>query len=92
MAIEDTDEKSLKQLKFVFLIDKSKSLLPFFSKVYTKALDQLDKGQAWLAHMMKILLGINPWNYVGFAVFPNIDNRESLEKTGLVKNDDKSKV
>ena len=54
-------------------------------------MEQLEKGQAWLAHTMKIL-GIKPWNYVGFAVFPNIDNRKTLVATGLVKNEDKSKV
>ena len=54
-------------------------------------MEQLEKGQAWLAYSMK-MLGMKPWSYVGFAVFPNIDNRESLEETGLVKNEDKSKV
>ena len=54
-------------------------------------MEQLEKGQVWLAHTMKVL-GIQPWSYVGFAVFPNIDNRTTLEETGLVKNEDKSKV
>ena len=54
-------------------------------------MEQLEKGQAWLAHSMK-MLGMEPWSYVGFAVFPNIANRKSLEETGLVKNEDKSKV
>ena len=54
-------------------------------------MEQLEKGQVWLAHSMKIL-GMKPWSYVGFAVFPNIANRKSLEETGLVKNEDKSKV
>ena len=54
-------------------------------------MDQLEKGQSWLAHTMKIL-GIKPWNYVGFAVFPNIANRKTIEETGLVKHEDKSKV
>ena len=54
-------------------------------------MEQLEKGQAWLAHSMK-MLGMKPWSYVGFAVFPNIDKRKSLEETGLVKNEDKSKV
>ena len=60
-----------------------------FSNVYTKALEQLDKGKVWLTHTMN-MLGIRPWSYVGFAVFPNIDNRKTLE--GLVKKEDKSKV
>ena len=54
-------------------------------------MEQLEKGQAWLAHSMKIL-GMEPWSYVGFAVFPNIANRETLEKTGLVQHGDNSKV
>ena len=54
-------------------------------------MEQLEKGQTWLAHSMK-MLGMEPWSYVGFAVFPNIANRKSLEETGLVKNEDKNKV
>ena len=54
-------------------------------------MEQLEKGEAWLAHTMKIL-GLEPWSYVGFAVFPNIANRKSLEETGLVKKEEESKV
>ena len=54
-------------------------------------MEQLEKGQAWLGHSMK-MLGMKPWSYVGFAVFPNITNRETLGETGLVKPEDKSKV
>ena len=50
-------------------------------------MEQLEKGQAWLGHSMK-MLGMRPWSYVGFAVFPNI----TLEETGLVKHEIKSKV
>ena len=63
----------------------------FFSKVYTKALEQLEKGEVWLAHTMK-MLGMKPWTYVGFAVFPNIANRKTLVETGLFKQKDESKV
>ena len=65
--------------------------LVFFSNVYTKAMEQLEKGNAWLAHSMK-MLGMKPWSHVGFVVFPNIVNRKSLEETVLVKNEHKSKV
>ena len=65
--------------------------LVFFRKVYTKAVEQLEKCQVWLAHIMK-MLGIKPWSYVGFAVFPNIANKKTLEETGLFKNKDMSKV
>jgi len=54
-------------------------------------MEQLEKGQEWLEHSMK-MLSMKPWSYVGFAVFPNIDNRKSLEETGLVKNEDKTKI
>ena len=54
-------------------------------------MEQLEKGQMWLAHSIQ-MLGMKPWSYVGFAVFPNIDNRKSLEERGLVKNEDKTKV
>ena len=63
----------------------------FFSNVYTKALEQLKKGEVWLAHTMK-MLGMRPWNYLGFAVFPNIPNRNTLMETGLFKQEDESKV
>ena len=54
-------------------------------------MEQLEKGKVWLAHAMKMLV-MRPWSYVGFTVFPNIDNRKTLVATGLVKNEDKSKV
>lgn len=67
--------------------DKSKEL---FTKEYRKAIFQLEKGKAWLEHIMKIL-NMNPWNYVGYAAFPNIDNR-TLEKMGLSKEQEKIKI
>ena len=54
-------------------------------------MEQLEKGQVWLEHSMK-MLGMKPWSYVGLAVFPNISNRKSLEKTLLVKNEAMTKV
>ncbi len=63
----------------------------FFSKVYTKAMEQLKKGEVWLVHTME-MLGMKPWTYVGFAVFPNIPNRKTLVETGLFKQKDESKV
>ena len=63
----------------------------FFRKVYKNAMEQLEKGKVWLAHSMK-MLGIQPWSYVSFAVFPNIVNRKTLEETGLLKNEDTSKI
>ena len=55
-------------------------------------MEQLEKGEVWLLHSMK-MLGMKPWSYVGFAVFPNIENRETLKASGLVKKEDiKSKV
>ena len=54
-------------------------------------MEQLEKGQAWLENSMK-MLGMKPWSYVGFAVFPNIDNRKTLEATGVGRKEDKSKV
>ena len=62
-----------------------------FRNVYTKAMEQLEKGEIWLAHTLK-MLEMKPWNYVGFAVFPNILDRKSLMETGLFKQDDESKV
>ena len=59
--------------------------------MYTKALEQLEKGEVWLAHTME-MLGMKQWNYVGFAVFPNIANRKTLVETGIVKKEDESKV
>ena len=95
MTIEDRDEKSLKQLRY----RQSKRMkvsflnwwLVFFRKVYTKAMEQLEKGHVWLVHSMK-MLGIQPWSYVGFAIFPNIANRKTLEETGLFKIEDTSRV
>ena len=54
-------------------------------------MEQLKKGEVWLAHTIE-MLGMKPWNYVGFAVFPNIANRKNLVDTGLFKQEDESKV
>ena len=72
-----------------FIIDG----LFFFRNVYTKAMEQLKKGEVWLAHTMK-MLGMKPWTYSGFAVFPNIPNRKTLTEAekGLFKQEDESKV
>ena len=100
MTIEGTDEKSLKQLKYLCLLHhkylgERRSCQIFnccsFRNVYTKAMEQLEKGEVWLAHSME-MLGMKPWTYVGFAVFPNIANRKTLVETGLFKQEDESKV
>ena len=62
-----------------------------YSNVYTKAIEQLEKGKTWLAHTMK-MLNMKPWNYVGFAAFPNIDDKNTLKATGIVKREDDFKV
>ena len=54
-------------------------------------MEQLEKGQVWLAHTMR-MLNMKPWNYVGFAAFPNIDNKNTLKATGIVKQEDDFKV
>ena len=54
-------------------------------------MEQLEKGQVWLAHTMK-MLNMKPWNYVGFAAFPNIDDKNTLKATGIVKQEDDFKV
>ena len=59
-----------------------------FLKEYEKALYQLSKGKAWLEHIMK-MMNMKPWNYVGYAAFPNIDNKV-LELLGLSKEQEES--
>ena len=54
-------------------------------------MDQLEKGKVWLEHVMR-MLNLDPWTYVGFVTFPNIDNREALIKAGLVKQEKEAKV
>ena len=45
---------------------------------------QLEKGEVWLKHVMR-MLNMDPWTHVGFVAFPNIDNRKSLIEAGFVK-------
>ena len=54
-------------------------------------MNQLKKGKLWLEHVMR-MLNLDPWTYVGFVAFPNIDNREALRKAGLVKQEREAKV
>ena len=35
---------------------------------------------------------MTPWTYVGFAAFPNIDNKQTLKETGLDIKEDEFKV
>ena len=37
------------------------------------------------------MLHMKPWTYVGFAVFPNINNKNDLKLTGHVKTEDELK-
>ena len=63
----------------------------FFSKVYTDAISQLEKGKVWLDHVMR-MLNMNPWTRVGFVAFPNIDNRKALKEAGLAQQEKDLKV
>ena len=63
----------------------------FFRKVYTDAIGQLEKGQVWLEHVMR-MLKMDHWTYVGFVAFPNIDNRQALIDTGFVRQEKDLKV
>ena len=38
------------------------------------------------------MLNMTPWTYVGYAAFPNIDNKITLEEMGLDIEEDKVKV
>ena len=35
---------------------------------------------------------MTPWTYVGYAAFPNIDNKHALKEVGLDIEEDKFKV
>ena len=35
---------------------------------------------------------MTPWTYVGYAAFPNIDNKNALKEVGLDIEEDKFKV
>ena len=38
------------------------------------------------------MLKMKPWIYVGIAAFPNIESRETIKTTGLVKRKNDFKV
>ena len=63
----------------------------FFSKVYTDAVGQLEKGKVWLEHVMR-MLNMDPWTHVGFVAFPNIDNRKALKEAGVVQQEKELEV
>ena len=62
-----------------------------YRKAYTKAKEQLQKGEEFLHHTMKIM-DMQPWKYVGFVCFPNMENREDLTRAGVVNDEDELKV
>ena len=35
---------------------------------------------------------MTPWTYVGYAAFPNIDNKQTLKETGLDIREEEFKV
>ena len=38
------------------------------------------------------MLNMTPWTYVGYAAFPNIDNKHAFKEVGLDIEEDKFKV
>ena len=58
---------------------------------YTKAKEQLEKGEAFLHHLMKIM-DMQPWKYVGFVCFPNLENRKALQDAEAVNDEDELQV
>ena len=62
-----------------------------YRKAYTKAKEQLQKGEEFLHHTMK-MMGMQPWKYVGFVCFPNLENRKALQFAEAVNDKDELKV
>ena len=58
---------------------------------YTKAKEQLEKGGSFVRHLMKIM-DMQPWKYVGFVCFPNLENRKALQVAEVVNDEDELKV
>ena len=58
---------------------------------YTKAKEQLEKGGSFVRHLMKIM-DMQPWKYVGFVCFPNLENRKALQVAEAVNDEDELKV
>ena len=38
------------------------------------------------------MLNMTPWTYVGYAAFPNVDNKQTLKETGLDIKEDEFEV
>ena len=58
---------------------------------YTKAKEQLEKGEDFLRNLMNTM-GLTPWKYVGFVCFPNLENRKALQVAEVVNDEDELKV
>ena len=95
MKLESFEDKSKKQLKYVLNNYHVKATINVelfcYRNDYTKAKEQLEKGEAFLHHLMKIM-DMQPWKYVGFVCFPNLENRATLTEAGVVNQVDELKV
>ena len=49
------------------------------------------KGKAFLHHTMQ-MMDTQPWKYVGFVCFPNLENKEALKEAGVVHDGNELKV
>ena len=59
----------------------------FTSKEYRDAKMQAEKGKKWFTKTLSTFVGLQKWNYVYFVALPNLENRNVLKRTDIIKEE-----
>ena len=59
----------------------------FSSKEYRDAKMQAEKGKKWFTKTLSSFVGLQKWNYVYFVALPNLENRNVLKRTDIIKEE-----
>ena len=64
-------------------------MLEIFSrKEYEDAKMQAKKGKKWFRKTLSKIVGLQKWNYVYFVALPNLENRNVLKRTDIIKEEE----
>ena len=49
---------------------------------------QAEKGKKWFTKTLSTFVGLQKWNYVCFVALPNLENRNVLKRTDIIKEEE----
>ena len=75
-------------LLFIFIRSNFLWTYIFTSKEYRDAKMQAEKGKKWFTKTLSTFVGLQKWNYVYFVALPNLENRNVLKRTDIIKEEE----